>query len=134
MKRYLTLSLILLAISGCASSTNVKSADVTPTPKIFQVDNLKSCQMWQKAVIEFLQLSDDGTEAGVSTYWAEGIKLKNAAQYGDSKLKRSLYTISKKWLGITEEDFSEGWNTTPEHDAANKYIIDFCETLDVYVR
>ena len=90
--------------------------------------------MWQKTVLEFLELPDDGSEAGVSTYWATGIKMKNAAQYGDSKLEKSLYTISQKFLDMTEEDISRGWSTTPEQKAANNYIIDFCETLDVYVR
>ena len=89
--------------------------------------------MWQKTVLEFLELPDDNS-GGVSTYWATGIKLKNAAQYGDSKLKKSLYTISQKWLNSSEEDFSKGWITTPEQDAATDYIIDFCETLNVYVR
>ena len=134
MKRYLALSLILLFISGCASPTNIETADVTPTPKIIQVDNLKSCQMWQESGIEFLEATGGSEGLSVGAYWAQGIKLKNASQYAESELQVSLLAVAEKFLSITEEDFINGWSTTPAQDAARDTVISFCETLGVFVK
>jgi hypothetical protein len=134
MKRYLALSLILLFVSGCASPANTESANVTPTPKIIQVDNLKSCQMWQEAFLEFLDLSgrSDDPSNDSNAFWAAGIKMKNALQYADPKLKESMLVVATKFLSVTKEDIIlNRWSTTPEQDDAAGSAIEFCESLGV---
>ncbi len=118
------ISLLLLA-SGCANS----SENQTSSPAN-QTGNLKSCQMWKQATIEFLEIGI----VNVSTLWAHGDKLVNSAQTADAKLKESLLVVAEKNRSTTDEDLKRGWSTTPAQDAARDYVVSTCEALGVFVK
>ena len=118
------ISMLLLASSCANSSENQTSSTAV------QIDNLKSCQMWQQATIEFLEIVD----LDVSAFWAHGIKLTNSAQTADAKLKESLLVVAEKHRSMTDEDFNLGWSTTPAQDAARDNVISTCEALEVFVK
>lgn len=136
IKRYLALSLIPLFLSGCASPTKIDTAAVAPTPNVIQVDNLKSCQKWQEAYLEFLDLSgrsDDPTN-DYNAFRTMGIKLKNALQYAEPKLNESMLIVAEKFLSVTKEDiYLNRWSTTSEQDDAAEFAKDFCESLGVFI-
>ena len=118
------ISLLLLA-SGCANS----SENQTSSPAN-QTGNLKSCQMWKQATIEFLEIGI----VNVPTLWEHGDKLVNSAQTADAKLKESLLVVAEKNRSTTDEDLKRGWSTTPAQDAARDYVVSTCEALGVFVK
>jgi hypothetical protein len=117
-------SLLLLA-SGCANS----SENQTSSPAN-QTGNLKSCQMWQQANIEFREIG----YITVPALWELGIKLTNSAQTADAKLKESLLVVAEKNRSMTEEEWKRGWSTTPAQDAARDYVVSTCEALGVFIK
>jgi len=118
------ISLLLLA-SGCANS----SENQTSSPSI-NLGNVKSCQMWQQANIEFRETG----YITVPALWELGIKLTNSAQTADAKLKQSLLVVAEKNRSMTEEEWKRGWSTTPAQDAAIDYVVSTCEALGVFVK
>lgn len=126
-KSLVSIIAVLFLVTGCANNSESSSPPASPAKKI---DNLKSCEMWQKALIEFLESDVDSA----SDFWANGIKLKNASSTADAKLKKSLLVIAEKNLATEEEDLYLDFTSTPAQDAARDYVISTCESLGVFVK
>ena len=124
MKVAVGISLLLL-VSSCANSP----VNQTSSPSI-NLGNVKSCQMWQQANIEFREIS----YITVRAFWELGIKLTNSAQTADAKLKESLLVVAEKNRSMTEEEWKRGWSTTPAQDAARDYVVSTCEALGVFIK
>jgi hypothetical protein len=134
-KRLAIIISVLLLVSSCSNNSEKSSPTVPPDKKtsaspVSKIDNLKSCQMWQQATIEFLEI--DAFSATV--FWATGIKIKNAATTADAKLKDSLLVIAEKDLSTEEKDLYSEFTSTPAEDAARDYVISTCESLGVFVK
>ena len=67
---------------------------------------------------------------GVGDFWANGIKVKTAAQTADAELKSRMLVIAAKFRSTTSDDVENGtWSTTKTQDAARDYIMKRCAKL-----